>query len=324
MSLVEQALKKAKEAGQPVQLATAASSADAGNRPLAGPHSAEPPRVTEVDNRSPETDGTLRESRSVSIDLDALRRVGYVPPPEQEREISEQFRHIKRPLLARAFGRSVAPLADGRVIMISSALPGEGKTFCSINLARSLCLETDSSVLIVDADTARPQFTRAMGLLEEPGLVDALQDSGIDVETLVATTSVSKLSVLPAGRTSDTAAELLASARMIDVLRRLTSSQWPNRIVILDSPPLLVTNEAKTLVDCAGQVVLVVRASSTPQSAVLDAISHLREDQFVGLILNESNTVAGVGYGYGYYSHIYQYGQSKGEQKGGSDGDQGP
>jgi protein-tyrosine kinase len=322
MSLVEQALKKAKESGRPVALATAAPAAEA-----ISPESAAPPssldRETELRDPSSETTDTFRALRSISIDLDALRRAGYAPPPEQDREISEQFRHIKRPLLARAFGRGMTPVANGRVIMISSALPGEGKTFCAINLARSLCMETDYSVLLVDTDTAKPQVTRALGMLGEPGLVDALQDESIDAESLVAMTNVPKLSVIPAGRASETAAELLASARMAEVLRHLTSQQWPNRIIVLDSPPLLVTNEAKSLVDSAGQVVLVVRASATPQSAVLDAISHLREDQFVGLILNESNSVAGVGYGYGYYGRMYQYGQTDGVGKGGSDGNQG-
>jgi protein-tyrosine kinase len=267
----------------------------------------------------------FRELRHISIDLDNLRRLGYIPPSGQEREVAEQFRHIKRPLLARAFGRGMEPLAGGRVLMVSSALPGEGKTFCSINLARSLCLETDSSVLLVDADTAKPQVSRALGLLGEPGLVDALQGDGTDVEALVVTTNIRKLSVLPAGRISEQTPELLSSSRMEELLQRLTSKESPDRIVLLDSPPLLLTNEAKTLVDCAGQVILVVRAGATPQSAVLDAISHLREDQFVGLILNESDTVAGVGYGYGYgyYGSMYQYGKAEGRQQGDDDGTQG-
>ncbi len=320
MSLVEQALKKARASGAPGPATTAAIS---GATPPMTP--AMPPRIrgqtAEPAERGGDVTDRLGALRVVSIDLDALRRSGYVPPPDQEREVSEQFRHIKRPLLARAFGRGTAPLAAGRVIMISSALPGEGKTFCSINLARSLALETDSNVLLVDADTAKPQVTRALGQLDQPGLVDALQDENIDVESLVCATNVPKLTILPAGRASETAAELLGSVRMGELLQKLTSANWPSRIIVLDSPPLLVTNEAKTLVDYAGQVVLVVRANTTPQRAVLDAISHLREDQFVGTILNESDTVAGVGYGYGYgyYGNMYQYGRSDGDRQRGND-----
>jgi protein-tyrosine kinase len=324
MSFIEQALKRAKASGPPGPATSATISAAAA--PAAPPASGERPDHPDgAADKSIDATDTHEVLHEIALDPDAMRRAGYLPPQEQEREISEQFRHIKRPLLARAFGRGMAPMPGGRIVMISSALAGEGKTFCTINLARSLCLETDSSVLLVDGDTARPQLTRAMGLFGEPGLVDALSDDSLDVASLVATTSIPKLSVLGAGRISASAPELLGSARMEELLQRLTSHRWPNRIVVLDSPPLLMTNEAKTLVDYAGQVVLVVRAGTTPHSAVLDAISHLREDQFVGLILNESDTVAGVGYGYGYgyYGHMYKYGQSTSVGKGADDDHQG-
>ncbi|MFO1407115.1 MAG: AAA family ATPase [Steroidobacteraceae bacterium] len=324
MSLVEQALKRAKQTGRPLPLA--------GSEPVAAEGSI-PAGVVGVTGRpdeaagaspaagssasSGETTSSLDALPTIEIDADALRRAGYLPPVEQEREIAEQFRHIKRPLLARAFGRGAEPVERGRVIMVTSALPGEGKTFCALNLARSLCLEKDSSVLLIDADTSRPQVTRTLGLQGRAGLVDALLDPHADIDRLVTLTSLPKLTVIPAGRPSETAAELLSSARMSDILARLTSKDWPNRVVLLDAPPLLVTNEAKTLVEAAGQVVLVVRGASTPQSAVLDAIGHLPETKFVGLVLNESETVSGVGYGYGYYGRMYEYGQDDEEQRGG-------
>ncbi|MFO1395091.1 MAG: AAA family ATPase [Steroidobacteraceae bacterium] len=293
---------------------TASPTADAA-APSPVPASVERVRQAEAAGTG-DTTASLEALPSINLDADALRRAGYLPPVEQEREIAEQFRHIKRPLLARAFGRGTAPVEYGRVIMVTSALPGEGKTFCALNLARSLCLEKDSSVLLVDADTARPQVTRTLGLQGRPGLVDALLDHAVDIEGLVNLTNLPKLTVIPAGRPSETAAELLSSARMGELLARLTSKDWPNRIVLLDAPPLLVTNEAKTLVDAAGQVVLVVRGASTPQSAVLDAIGHLPEDKFVGLVLNESETVSGAGYGYGYYGRMYEYGLADDENRG--------
>lgn len=315
MSLVEQALKRAKAAGRQAPLAGAGRPTSDDVMAPAAASAGQSPGAAATDSAA-EITATHEKRPAILIDAESLRRVGYLPPPDQEREVAEQFRHIKRPLLARAFGRGATPVANGRVIMVSSALPGEGKTFCAINLARSLCLEADSSVLLIDADTARPQVSKTLGLLERPGLVEALQDEQLDIETLIEVTNVPKLSVLGAGHSSGTAAELLGSSRMVDLLRQLTSPRSPNRVVVLDSPPLLVTNEAKTLVDLAGQVVLVVRASSTPQSAVLDAISHLREDQVVGLILNESHTVAGVGYGYGYYDRMYKYGASEADDEG--------
>ena len=309
MSLVEQALKRAKQAGRPLPLA--------GTEP-AKPDPALPSAVVAVGatvvegtaaaTSTGDTTSSLEALPSIEIDADALRRAGYLPPVDQEREIAEQFRHIKRPLLARAFGRGTEAVERGRVIMVTSALPGEGKTFCAINLARSLCLEADSSVLLIDADTARPQVTRTLSLQGREGLVDALLDPGASIESMVTLTNIPKLTVIPAGRPSETASELLGSARMAEILERLTSKDWPDRIVLIDAPPLLVTNEAKTLVEVAGQVVMVVRGSSTPQGAVFDAIGHLPESKFVGLVLNESDTVSGAGFGYGYYGRMYDYG----------------
>lgn len=299
MSLVEQALKRAKLAGKPTPLSTAVP------EPAEAPAAAIPSE--QLIEPSPEITATIQPLKTIEIDFDLLRSYGYLPPPSQEREIAEQYRHIKRPLLARALGRGMPRQQNCTVIMVSSALAGEGKTFSSINLALSMARETDASVLLVDADTSKPQVSKALGLQDEPGLVDALLDESIDVESLVELTNVPKLAVLPAGRAAGSAAELLASERMARILHRL-QAQSPSRIILLDCPPLLITNEAKAIIDSVGQAVLVVRANETPQQAVLDAIGHFREDQFVGLVLNQSDSVAGLGYGYGYYGRMYDYG----------------
>jgi protein-tyrosine kinase len=310
MSLVEQALKKAKAAGTPLPLSTAAQPAPA--EPVAETVAAARPAATvELIEPSPDITATFRTLKSVDVDLGQLSRMGYLPPPEQQREIEEQFRHIKRPLLARALGRGMPRQDNGVVIMVTSALQGDGKTFSAVNLAMSLALEKDTSVLLVDADLVKPQAGKVFGLENEPGLVDALSDETVDVETLVVQTSIPKLAILPAGRTAQPTAELLSSARMATVIQRL-KSQSGNRIILLDSPPLLITNEAKAFAELAGQVVLVVRANATPQRAVLDAIGFLREDQFVGAVLNQSDTVSGSGYGYSYYRQLYKYGASTG------------
>lgn len=324
MSLVEQALKRAKLAGKPTPLATAIPepalpAAEAKRQdPVTPPdalYGAIP--AEHLIEPSPEITATIQPLKSIEIDFELLRSYGYLPPPSQEREIEEQYRHIKRPLLARALGRGMPRQHNCTVIMVSSALAGEGKTFSSINLALSMSRETDASVLLVDADTSKPQASKAFGLQNEPGLVDALLDDSLDVESLVQLTNVPKLAVLPAGRAAGSAAELLASERMTRILHRLQALS-SSRIIVLDCPPLLITNEAKALIDAVGQAVLVVRANDTPQQAVLDAVAHFREDQFVGLVLNQSDTVAGLGYGYGYYGRMYEYGQPARTHGGGS------
>jgi exopolysaccharide/PEP-CTERM locus tyrosine autokinase len=235
----------------------------------------------------------------LAINQAALRASGLLPPEHQERQIARQYRQIKRPLIANAIGRGVPPLANGRLIMVASAVPGEGKTFTAINLAFSMALEKDVRVLMVDADVAKPHISRLMGVSTELGLLDVLADPGMDVEHAVLPTDVPRLSMLPAGRRSDHATELLASARMEEVVNSIVRHD-PGRIVIIDSPPLLLTTESHVLSHVAGQVVVVIRADKTPQRVVMDALSFLGDRPGVSLVLNQSVTEGSGGYYYGY------------------------
>ena len=217
-----------------------------------------------------------------------MQAIGLVPPETQERLIANQFRQIKRTLIANAFGKGVPAVPNGRLIMMTSALPGEGKTFSSLNLGLSMAREKEVEVLLVDADVAKPQVSGLFKLEKERGLLDALINDAIEVESLVLRTDVKGLSILPAGRCSeDLATELLASTRMEETVARL-GSRYPNRIVLFDSPPLLLTNESRVLATVVGQIVLVVRAGVTPQQAVMEAIGYIGEDKPVGLVLNQS------------------------------------
>lgn len=237
--------------------------------------------------------------RVVAINQTALRAAGLLPPEHQGRQIAQQYRQIKRPIIANALGRGVAPLPDGHLIMMASAMPGEGKTFTSINLAFSMALEKDISVLLVDADVPKPHISRLFGLEDEPGLLDLLQDPKRDIESLILPTDVPGLSVLPAGQPSEHATELLASDRMHEIVAAIGSHD-SRRIVLFDSPPLLLTTESQVLVQWVGQVVVVVRAEITSQSIVLDALSYLQEGKSIALVLNQSVAAASTGYYYGY------------------------
>ncbi len=168
----------------------------------------------------------------------------------------------------------------------------------------SLAAERDISVLLVDADVAKPHISRMFGVDQRPGLLDALQDESLDVEALIVDTNMRGLSLLSAGRHAPNATELLASAYMERVVAQLGSYD-PNRIVLLDSPPLLLTTESRTLAGVVGQIVIVVRAGFTPQQAVLDAISHVGDGKSIGLILNQSVTGPTEGYGYYYGQGAY-------------------
>lgn len=284
MSLVEKVLEKMQQ-----QAAQGASTPAPGPRTVA-------PAAAATPEQPPHP-----PARTVVIDQDALRAAGQLPPRHQERELARQYRRIKRPLVMKATGRGDARVPNGHLIMLTSALPGEGKTFTSINLAFSMALERDIRVLLVDADVAKPHISRLLGLENERGLLDLLRDESLDVESLILPTTTPRLSILPAGQRTENATELLASERMQQIVTQIGEHD-PSRIVIFDSPPLLLTTESQTLAQVMGQIVLVVRAGSTSHQAVLDAVGLLGEGRSVSLVLNQSASEPDSAYYYGYDS----------------------
>jgi protein-tyrosine kinase len=248
----------------------------------------------------------IAPARTIPINQDALRAAGLLPPPHQERELAQQYRQIKRPLINRALGRGVEALPQGNLIMVASAVPGEGKTFMSLNLALSMRLEEDLTVLLVDGDVVNPRLSQVLGAQSEPGLLDVIKDPSVSLPSLLMPTDVPGLSFLPAGRPDDKSTELLASSRMQQVVAQL-AAQDPTRLVVFDSAPLLLTTESQALAQVSGQILIVVRAEQTPQQVVFEAIETLAEDKPVSLVLNQC-----VRQPHGYY---YQYGSYAGARE---------
>ncbi len=239
--------------------------------------------------------------QEVSIDFERLKAAGMLTPDASQGRLADEYRAIKRPLLKNAFGGGVVALTHGNLIMVTSALPGEGKSFTSIGLAMSMAMELDHTVMLVEADVAKPAVCHYCGIPEpRQGLVDYLADSGIDLSDLLMKTNVPKLTLLPAGRRHPSSAELLGSHAMRDLMDQL-ANRYPDRVVIFDSPPLLLSNEAVTLSSLMGQVIVVVEAAKTQQTQVKQAIALLDPNQTVGVVLNKNRAVEGAGYGgYGY------------------------
>ena len=252
---------------------------------------------------------TLAEPRDpkpiVVIDRNALREAGLLAPEAEEGRLVDEFRHIKRPIVAHAFGKRATKIQDGRLIMVGSAVSGEGKTFTCINLALSMAKEQDLSVVLVDADVAKPHISRMFGLADEPGLLDALDNpDAYDYKDLVFETDVPGLGILPAGKPRAHATELLSSDRM-ELLLKAYRRDNIQRLVLFDSPPLLQTPEARVLASLVGQIAIVVKAGVTPQHVVTNAIGMIDENKAINLILNQSRQASaggyyGYGYGYGY------------------------
>lgn len=306
MHLIEQAVELLKEASAQREVAN--------QRPVeqqfgqmverrAGKAEAESPAATPVVAGAPMP---CRTDRTVRIDVQTLRASGLIAPEVDERQLAEEYRIIKRPLLAAMKGDSPVPL--GNVIVVVSALPNEGKTFTCINLALSLALERDREVLLVDGDVAKPHITHLFGLDGEPGLLDLVGAAGRGFDETIIKTEFPSLYVLPAGSQNLQATEILRSERTTSMLAVLAAER--QRIVLIDSPPLLVTSEAGVLTSLAGQVVLVIKAGDTPQEAVLRAIETITDEKPISLVLNQADAVRE--HRYAYYGQ-YGYGRDHGQ-----------
>jgi protein-tyrosine kinase len=244
--------------------------------------------------------------RRIAIDLDVLRAQGGIPEADQAHRFADYYREIKRPLIERALASDAGPAA--RLILVTSALPADGKTFTALNLALSIARERDVSVLLVDADLPKAHLSRSFEIQDEPGLLDALGNSALDVESLVFGTDIAGLEVLPAGKAKEgVAAELVGSARMGQIAAQLAGYRG-RRLVLMDSSPLLVSSEARALKQIPGQILMVARAGKTPRHALLDAIALLDKSKPCMLVLNEAYETGGEGY-YGYYGRS-EYGAS--------------
>lgn len=259
-----------------------------------------PPVVLEI----PTLHSGSKVEAPVTIDRARLASAGFIVPGGLPGALAEEFRIIKRQLLLNASGAATGtPLPRGRMILVCSAQPSDGKTFCAVNLALSMAAEQDHEVLLVDADVAKPEIPATLGLELGRGLMDALQDPTIDAESLIVQTDISNLSLLAAGPRANNDTEMLASARTKVVLDGLAEAN-PSRIVIFDCAPALAASPAAVLALNVGQVVMVVRADRTTEAELRDALALVEGCSTVSLLLN-SATFSGNTRSFGSY-----YGQS--------------
>ena len=316
MSIIEQATKRLEElaragvdvpwavAGMPERaVAPAAGEAETPLGQAAAPTLRRVERLSLPADKSmvgtPDAHTSTRRSASVEIDLKKLELSGHLVPTLARSELAEEFRQIKRPLLNHV--QTADPTTNSRasLVMVTSALAGEGKTFCAINLAMSIAMEVDTSVLLVDADVVRPSIPGRLGLPPSRGLLDVLADPSIDLSEVMLRTNVPKLSILPAGTANARATELLTSDMMDRLLTEL-ATKYSDRVVIFDAPPLLLTTEGKVLASRVGQVLIVVAASETPRSTVSQAFAAVESCPVVMSLLNRCRDPSQVR-NFGYY-----------------------
>lgn len=255
----------------------------------------------------------LRET--INIPFERLKSLGMITPDMPRSRIAEEYRTIKRPLLMNIAGKGAAEVDNINVIMVTSALKGEGKTFSSINLALSIAMELDKTVLFIDADISNSSGGRLLGIDDDhPGLIDILENEGLGIGDIMLNTNLPNLRIIPAGHVHDNANELLASEGMHRVVEEL-SNRFSDRVIIVDTPPLLQTTEASVLASLMGQIVVVVEAEKTSQEAVDEALRHIGGDKIISMLLNKNRQhhmrkYYGYGYGYGYGNNAPMSSQS--------------
>ena len=240
--------------------------------------------------------------KTVKIDWEQLVEEGYLSR-DQSLNISlvEEYRMIKRPLINNAFGRGAHGIDKANLILITSSLPSEGKTFSAINLAISIANERDKNVLLIDADVAKPSIAKRLNIKSSPGLIEFLENDDIEFADICLKTDLPGLQIIPAGKRHAFSTELLSSDKMINFVDEL-SQRYPDRLVIFDSPPLLAATQAEVLASMVGQIVLVISAETTMQSTVLEALKKMETTDVILALLNKSNQGLVMDYyGYGQY-----------------------
>jgi protein-tyrosine kinase len=250
---------------------------------------------------APKPAAPARAAEARHIDLGRLQAAGFITPQMQDSKLMHELRVIKRPLIQHALGKTATRARNANLIMVTSALEGEGKTFMALNLAMSIAMEVDCRVLLVDADVVSPSLPGVLGIEPAKGLMDLLTVPDTRFGDVHLRTNVERLNLLLAGTPHAGASELLASAAMSQLLAEV-AGRYPDRIVVFDSPPLLATTESRVLATHMGQVVVVVEAERTTHAALESALSTVESCPMVVTLLNKASE-SDVGSYYGTYAY---------------------
>ena len=250
--------------------------------------------------------GPVSQSEPFNIDIERLERNGHVSLSGVRKGINEEYREIKRKLLANAFGPLSSTIKNSNIIMVTSGRPSEGKTFTATNLALSIASEQDKTVLLVDADVLKPNVLNTFGLERRSGLMEYLTGEVDDIADVLYPTNIDKLKIIPAGRTHHLSTELLASQKMHETVDEF-ANRYPDRIVIFDTPPLIGITESAILANFAGQAVVVTEEGNSKLSDIRLSVERLNPDMAIGFVVNKvvNKDANDPGY-YGYY-----YGQEQ-------------
>ncbi len=253
--------------------------------------------------REPPPAGQPR-SRAFTLSPTSLAAHGISLPGSGFSRTVEEFRAVKRYIMMNTLrGKSGGDPEASRIVLVTSAKPGDGKTFAAINLALALAYEKDARVLLMDADAYRQSMLEYLGISAGVGWIDAASAGSSVAGDLVLQSSVPSLQVLPAGRQRPEIPELMSSRHMKRILHELVH-QDPERYIVIDALPCLKSTEPSILAGLAGQTIFVVAANKTTRDEIDASLRLLSASPCVSLLLNQaapllSEQFRGTEYGYG-------------------------
>lgn len=305
MSLIEKAAARLKKGESLVERAAK----ELKNTPGAGRKNAvsaqEKSSVSQTNARRLDMKDDCHEGGArVELNFDILHSKNIPTDDEGDNSITaEEFRIIKRSLLLNAFAKGGSAIKNGNIILVTSTQPDEGKTFCAISLALSMAAERDMTVLLVDADVAKPDVLKSFGIKGGKGLMDVIENKDMDLRDCLIRTSIPNLTILPAGKKHRLTTELLASERMGEIIEEI-ARRYSDRVIIIDSPPVMASSAASVLALHVGQILYVVEAEKTQAEELGDALKMIEKCGNINLLLNKTRFTAGkkrfgAYYGYG-------------------------
>jgi protein-tyrosine kinase len=236
-----------------------------------------------------------------SIDAVSLERAGMIDWSRTRTRISEEFRLVQRQIIRSAFGPGAEP-GFSNLLLVTSARPGEGKSFMSTNLAGSIARQGDHHVLLVDADSKRDSICYSFGLAQARGLLDLAANSSLDPAALIVKTPIERLSILPVGRERERSAELFSTKEMTRLIQNL-GRRYADRLLILDAPPCLSTSDPAVLAQVVGQILFVVEANRTQREEIEASLDLIQACPTISMVLNKQ--LVSSRYTFGAYSSYY-------------------
>lgn len=236
-----------------------------------------------------------------SVDAVSLERAGMVDWSRTRTRISEEFRLVQRQILRSAFGPGAEP-GFSNLLLVTSARPGEGKSFMATNLSGSIARQGDHHVLLVDADSKRDSICYSLGLAQARGLLDLAANPKLDPAPLIVKTPIERLSILPVGRERERSAELFSTKEMTRLIQSL-GRRYADRLLILDAPPCLSTSDPAVLAQVVGQILFVVEADRTQRDEIEASLDLIQACPTITMVLNKQQISSR--YTFGAYSSYY-------------------